>query len=78
MRKSKFSESQIVGILEEADEGVPVADLLRRHGVNLSMDASLEFGYRWLDLDDTSGEDLTLFKYDVLTQEPVAGFGFRF
>jgi hypothetical protein len=47
-------------------------------GVNLSKNASLEFGYRWLDLDYTSGEDLTLFKYDVLTQGPVAGFGFRF
>jgi putative transposase len=34
MRKSKFSESQIVGILKEADAGVPVADLLRRHGVS--------------------------------------------
>jgi putative transposase len=34
MRKSKFSESQIVGILKEADAGVPVADLLRRYGVS--------------------------------------------
>lgn len=34
MRKSKFSESQIVGILKEADAGVPVADLLRKHGLS--------------------------------------------
>ena len=34
MRKSKFSESQIVGILKEADAGVPVADPLRKHGVS--------------------------------------------
>jgi hypothetical protein len=47
-------------------------------GVNLSKNASLEFGYRWLDIDYSSGENLTLFKYDVLTQGPVLGFGFRF
>jgi len=34
MRKSKFSESQIVGILKEAESGVPVADLLRRHAIS--------------------------------------------
>ena len=34
MRKSKFSESQIVGLLKEAESGVPVADLLRQHGIS--------------------------------------------
>ena len=31
MRKSKFNESQIIGIIEEA---VPVADLIRQHGTS--------------------------------------------
>jgi hypothetical protein len=47
-------------------------------GVNLAKWASIEFGYRWLDIDYTSGENDTLFKWDVLTQGPVMGFGFRF
>ena len=40
--------------------------------------ASLEFGYRWLDVDYATGEGAELFRYDVLTQGPVVGFGFRF
>jgi putative transposase len=34
MRKSKFSETQIVGMLKDAESGRPVADLLRKHGVS--------------------------------------------
>jgi hypothetical protein len=47
-------------------------------GVNLGKQASLELGYRWLHIDYSTGENTTLFKYDVLTQGPVLGFGFRF
>lgn len=30
--KKRFSEAQIVGFLREADAGVPIKDLCRRHG----------------------------------------------
>lgn len=34
MRKSKFSETQIVEILKQADGGMPVKDVLRQHGIS--------------------------------------------
>ena len=34
MRKSKFTESQIIAILKQAEGGAKVADLAREHGVS--------------------------------------------
>ena len=34
MRKSRFSDSQIMAILKQAQSGVPVADLCREHGMS--------------------------------------------
>ena len=34
MRKSKFTESQIVAILKEADGGLKVAEVCRKHGIS--------------------------------------------
>jgi len=47
-------------------------------GIHFSDRVSLELGYRWLDLDYSTGEGREQFAYDVLTQGPLAGVAFRF
>ena len=34
MRKSRFSEAQIAEILKEGESGVPINDLIRKHGIS--------------------------------------------
>jgi putative transposase len=41
MKRSRYSESQIVGILKEADSGVMVKDICRKYGIS---DATY---YKW-------------------------------
>ncbi len=34
MKKSRFSEDQIIGILKEQQAGLPVTEICRRHGIS--------------------------------------------
>ena len=34
MKKTRFTETQIVAILKEADAGMKVADICRKHGIS--------------------------------------------
>ena len=34
MRKSRFSESQMVAILKEGEAGIPIAEIIRKHGIS--------------------------------------------
>ena len=38
MKKSRFTDAQILAILKQGEGGVPVADLCREHGISNATD----------------------------------------
>jgi putative transposase len=34
VKRQRYPEEQIIGILKEAEAGVPLADLVRKHGIS--------------------------------------------
>jgi len=57
MRKSRFSDEQIVGILREHAAGEPTGTLCRRHGI------SQQTFYRWkAKYDGLEGQELKRLK----------------
>lgn len=49
MKKSKFTDSQILSILKQHEAGVPVTDLAREHGVSTALIYQWRSKYGGLD-----------------------------
>ena len=52
MRKSRFSEEQIIGVLKEHCAGLPVAEICRRHGISDATFYTWRSKYGGLEVSD--------------------------
>ena len=52
MRKSRFTEAQIVSILRELDAGRPATELARKHGVHVNTLRAWRAKYGGLEVSD--------------------------
>ena len=52
MKRKRFSEEQIIGVLREQEAVAKVADLCRKHGVSEATFYNWKAKYGWMDLSD--------------------------
>ena len=53
MRKSRFTEAQIIGMIKEQEAGLPTAELCRKHGLSPATFYKLKAKYGGMDLSET-------------------------
>ena len=53
MRKSRFTEAQIIGMIKEQEAGMPTAEVCRRHGLSPASFYKFKSKYGGMNVSDT-------------------------
>lgn len=54
MRKSRFSEAQIIGMIKELEAGMPTADVCRKHGLSQGTFYKFKSQYGGMEVSDAA------------------------
>ena len=54
MRKSRFTEAQIIGMIKEQEAGMPTAEICRRHGLSPATFYKLKARYGGMEVSDAA------------------------
>lgn len=52
MRKSRFTEEQIIGMIKEQEAGMPTAEVCRKHGLSTASFYKFKAKYGGMDVSD--------------------------
>ena len=52
MRKSRFSETQIIGMIKEQEAGMPTAEVCRKHGLSPNTFCKFKSRYGGMNVSD--------------------------
>lgn len=52
MRRSRFTEEQIIGMIKEHEAGTPTADVCRKHGISTASFYKYKAKYGGMDVSD--------------------------
>ncbi|SMD03396.1 putative transposase [Primorskyibacter flagellatus] len=52
MKKSRFSEEQIIGMIKEQEGGVPTAEVCRKHGISTASFYKYKSKFGGMDVSD--------------------------
>ena len=54
MRKSRFTEAQIIGMIKEQEAGMPTAEVCRRHGLSPATFYKMKARYGGMEVSDAA------------------------